>query len=1242
MRSSQSNRRWAIAGAWGLSLLLLFLLTSSARAARAHEFTTTLGEECLAEPCKEAALKVPAAIAVSEATGELYVTDKGEGGEGQRVVHMSKAGAFLGEFTGPAATGSGTLTEGSATVTSALAATGAFAVGEEVSAPGLPAETKIKEIPSATTLVLTQNASASELASLTAQQRFEDPGSIAVDNSCVLRKLTDPGLTLEECEAGDPSNGDVYVADTGEERGVIDEFRASGEFVTQLDEAEGSKFAKEGLDGTTVDGAGTVWVYRERPGIDGFKKGNPGEFIAPEIRPEHLGGFAMPGGFAVDSQVNFYGRLRVGGIPRIVKWNHSGAFLNQSLDGQGSTGVAADQANDSAAVDAGTSIGVFDGEGKQLERLGSEGGAEHLKEGAGLAVNASASFIYAADPASGPVVAFGPAQATTPKVEGESFSEVGSDHASIEAKINPRSEAGDPATEYHFQYGRCATETTCAQSPYEAIAPEPDGQISADFDVHEVAVKLKGLQPASTYHFRVIAKNSHGQATPGEDVSFKTEGAGGELTLPDDRGWELASPPDKQGALIEPISESGVVQAAASGPPGISYLANAPTESSPEGNSNLVQVLSRRSPASWSSRDIAIPHAQATGAAIGPGPEYRYFDRRLDLSVVQPFGQFNPGLSEEASEQTALLHSLTTPCAAPCFRPLVTGKAPFANVPEGTQFGEEELCEPRVGHLEANVVCGPRFQGASEDLSHVVLSATAALAPGAAVGALYEWSGGALEPVSVAPGQEAAEEGKLGLESQATRGAISSDGARIAWEGKEALYERDTGREESAQLDLAKAPAGEGAQEAKEREERSGGGRFQIQSADGQRVIFKDDHPLTADSGAVFGGGENKADLYECQITIEEGELTCALSDLTPKHGGEAAEVQGGLLGASADASTIYFVAKGVLSEEAGADGKGKAAAGQFNLYARSGGVTRFITTLSGEDGHDWIELLRSQPTRVSPNGRFLELMSQASLTGYDNRDRESGKPTAEVFIYDKDSKRLSCTSCDPSGVRPVGVEYQKLEPGSGGLVGGGRGIWEVKDLVAANVPGWTQIRSAGPVESRHQPNYLNNQGRLFFNSVNPLVAQDSNATQDVYEYEPPGVGDCGESSPTYSSNSGGCVSLISSGSSPQESAFMDASESGDDVFFLTSARLSPIDVDNARDIYDAHVCPPGGAEPCITFAGPQPPPCTNESSCKASPTPQPSIFGAPASATFQGPGNPTPPPGRPHRPRTGKPARRS
>jgi hypothetical protein len=220
------------------------------------------------------------------------------------------------------------------------------------------------------------------------------------------------------------------------------------------------------------------------------------------------------------------------------------------------------------------------------------------------------------------------------------------------------------------------------------------------------------------------------------------------------------------------------------------------------------------------------------------------------------------------------------------------------------------------------------------------------------------------------------------------------------------------------------------------------------------------------------------------------------------------------------------------------------------------------------------------------------------------------------------------CASCDPTGARPVGVEEYKLEPNHGGLVGGPRATWEIHALVAANVPGWTANASGVTQEKeRYQPRYLSDSGRLFFNTVNALVPQDVNGTQDVYEYDPLGLEGsegksvCEASSPAFSAASGGCVSLISSGSSNQESAFMDASESGDDVFFLTSAKLSPLDVDTSRDIYDAHVCTT--AEPCITFPNVQSPPCTTEASCKAAPTPQPSIFGSPSSQTFQGLGNP-------------------
>jgi hypothetical protein len=94
---------------------------------------------------------------------------------------------------------------------------------------------------------------------------------------------------------------------------------------------------------------------------------------------------------------------------------------------------------------------------------------------------------------------------------------------------------------------------------------------------------------------------------------------------------------------------------------------------------------------------------------------------------------------------------------------------------------------------------------------------------------------------------------------------------------------------------------------------------------------------------------------------------------------------------------------------------------------------------------------------------------------------------------------------------------------------------------------------------------------------VDGLVSQDSNGTLDVYEYEPPGVGGCTESAGTFSPRSDGCVGLISSGTASTESVFLDASENGDDVFFLTTAQLSKRDTDTTYDVYDARV---GGGEP--------------------------------------------------------------
>jgi hypothetical protein len=133
-------------------------------------------------------------------------------------------------------------------------------------------------------------------------------------------------------------------------------------------------------------------------------------------------------------------------------------------------------------------------------------------------------------------------------------------------------------------------------------------------------------------------------------------------------------------------------------------------------------------------------------------------------------------------------------------------------------------------------------------------------------------------------------------------------------------------------------------------------------------------------------------------------------------------------------------------------------------------------------------------------------------------------------------------------------------------------------------------------------------------------VPQDTNGKEDTYEYEPDGVGSCTDTSSTFNVESNGCVALISSGTSGEEAVFLDASEDGDDVFFLTTAKLVPQDVDNALDVYDAHVC---GSEGVVCPAAvSSPPPCATADSCRSAPPPQPEIFGAAGSAAFRGQGN--------------------
>ena len=63
----------------------------------------------------------------------------------------------------------------------------------------------------------------------------------------------------------------------------------------------------------------------------------------------------------------------------------------------------------------------------------------------------------------------------------------------------------------------------------------------------------------------------------------------------------------------------------------------------------------------------------------------------------------------------------------------------------------------------------------------------------------------------------------------------------------------------------------------------------------------------------------------------------------------------------------------------------------------------------------------------------------------------------------------------------------------------------------------------------------LTDDGRVFFDSTDAIALLDSNGRKDVYEWEPPGTGNCvaSNNNPNYFAFTGNCLSLISAGLEP-------------------------------------------------------------------------------------------------------------
>ncbi|HTA34855.1 MAG TPA: hypothetical protein VK721_15645 [Solirubrobacteraceae bacterium] len=1086
------------------------------------------------------------------------------------------------------------------------------------------------------------------------------PVAVAVDNSALP-------------SSSDPSVGDVYVAST---KGFIFKFNAAGTQIEKIKglgpivgiavNASGHVFASE-ADGEIVElndaAANAILTHIETPlvpenttprarrglaldshgdfyiGSDGFSAEGAENALLAQRREEftelnydsEYGGNGDESAYAVVAKLNSTGAILVPALEP----EPTGGFAVDLNGAEGNTGERDDvYALDlvGAAGEKTTTVSelappVNENEtGQLLQRFAIPGETNGFSEGVGIALDEATGELYVLDAVTTSVDVYRFAPQHKPSVTGLSAQSSPSSPGTW--TLGAEVDAGGAPTSYHFESGS----GSCAP-PASSCSATPSVEVGSAYGPQAVTQPLSGLAPGF-YHYRVVAESTLGAASA--EGSFTIDAPLG--GLPDGRQWELVSSPDKDGSELEAITlEGGLIQAAEDGE-AITYVSSGQfAGQEPEGTQAPIptQQLSVRGPSGWSSTDINTA-AVANGIETGYAREYRDFSPNLSVALVQPYTSSlsplaNPPLAASETKQKTIYLRGDPPLApeppveaafAQTQKNATTnGNAGFLALVNNTN---ENIFGPGEQQFGGPAKVGLEFEGASKDLNAVAFRSETD-APG-----LYEWVGPQheLQRVGVLPNGVTEPDARLGLVGVGTRrgteNAISADGSHVVWSPEKVrdLYVRDTETQETVQLDAFESPALKVANGTI-----GPGADFVAASANGSRVFFTDTQRLTSNSHAT----EKSPDLY----VYEFNPLKATLRDLTPQPGAdvlvESYDEGNGVLGIDEEGTYVYFVANGALTPDASPGGcpnkeSPRPAGTTCNVYVShlegSEWHTRLIAAISAEDSPDWGEGggagLQHLTSRVAPNGQYVSFMSNRNLTGYE--PVEAGKPNRdeEVYMYSYESGRLVCASCVSSGAPPVGVEdpggiasAETIE-GIGLLVDRPQTWLSPRDIwLAGSVPGWTAI---GNTQALYQSRYLTSNGRLFFTSPDDLVPGATGQKEMVYEYEVRGQGSC--------ENEGGCVALVSGGSSGREQAFVDASASGNDVFFLSAAELTP-NPENSHSLYDAHVCE--ASSPCTSSSDTSTQQCDEVAlECRPSPG-SPPIFGPPASESTSGPGNITP-----------------
>ncbi len=769
-------------------------------------------------------------------------------------------------------------------------------------------------------------------------------------------------------------------------------------------------------------------------------------------------------------------------------------------------------------------------------------------------------------------------EANAPTISSTSFSDVTASGATLKATINP----SGAETSYRFEYtGEADFEANGFANATKA--PAPDASIGAGAGDVAVSQMISGLDPGTSYAFRVVASNTvdSAESAPKSFTTFATSNEGlrgqfpGQGFLPDNRAWEMVSPPDKHGGSVATFGLR--TRAAADGD--AAAFVSAIGFSDVQGSDAFVEYMSQRDgrPGTngWSTHAITPRLGSLTFTTSFAG----------SLSDYQ--GDFSADLSHAAFRSA---------------RPLTN--AP--NVAEVTNlYLRTDLRSPGAGNYEllsdAVAPLGlawppyflakytpPWLVGASSDFSHVAFESPLGLTEAASFNPfnlqykLYENDKGTVRLVGRVPKETdetscddaggpsrecvSAPTSQAGIWASPNYSSrmVSADGSRILFQTPYGVSGQIYLREDGTRTFLLNAS------EKDPPEPPAGDAQILDASRDGSRIFFTTAQSLVEEDEDAF------PDLYMYEVEKPEGErLTIVSIDNDPPD----ASLTESFIGASDDGHYVYFIANGQLVVgEPPAEGNGLYLWHDGDISYVGGGDVVISSTNSPQRAH-WDFDSGIKRSRVAPDGHHLLFVTttdrgfkgRGGFAGYDHGGLGDSGGRQEFYVYDADSGQLRCASCNPSG-EPATVDARVDILGSGQLT----------------------------TPTSHLSHALSDDGRyVFFSSEERLVPSDTNGTWDAYLYNT-------ETEATH---------LLSSGEDKSPSYFMDASADGRDVFIVTAEKLSRWDVDTGYDLYDARV------------DGGQPEPVPPSPSCQGDacqPTPLQLNDPTPASSSFKGEGNPT------------------